>query len=89
MTEIIYLDQKWHVKDQLGEGGFGRVYLAQSECGETAVIKLIPKDPGADRELLFEDLDGVPNVVPILDRGEWKDFLVLVMPKAENRYEIT
>ena len=84
MTEIIYLDQKWHVKDQLGEGGFGRVYLAQSECGETAVIKLIPKDPGADRELLFEDLDGVPNVVPILDRGEWKDFLVLVMPKAEK-----
>ena len=84
MTEVIYLDQKWHVKDQLGEGGFARVHLAQSESGETAVIKLIPKAPGADRELLFEDLDGVPNVVPILDRGEWKDFLVLAMPKAEK-----
>ena len=84
MTEVIYLDQKWHVKDHLGEGGFARVHLAQSESGETAVIKLIPKAPGADRELLFEDLAGVPNVVPILDRGEWKDFLVLVMPKAEK-----
>ena len=43
MTEVIYLDQKWHVKDQLGEGGFARVHLAQSESGETAVIKLIPR----------------------------------------------
>ncbi len=84
MTEVINLNQKWHIGDQLGEGGFGRVYLAQSECGETAVIKLIPKVPGADRELLFEDLDSVPNVVPILDRGEWKGFWVLVMPKADK-----
>ncbi len=84
MTEVIYLDQEWHVKDLLKEGGFARVHLAQSECGETAVIKFIPKAPGADRELLFEDLDSVPNVVPILDRGEWNDSLVLVMPKADK-----
>ena len=84
MTEVINLNQKWHIGDQLGAGGFGRVHLAQSELGKTAVIKLIPKAPGADRELLFEDLDGVPNVVPILDRGEWKDSWVLVMPKADK-----
>lgn len=84
MTEVINLNQKWHIGDQLGAGGFGRVYLAQSEFGETAVIKLIPKVPGADRELLFEDLDGIPNVVPILDRGDWRDFWVLVMPKADK-----
>lgn len=84
MTEVINLNQKWKIGGQLGEGGFGRVHLAQSELGKTAVIKLIPKAPGADRELLFEDLDGVPNVVPILDRGEWKDSWVLVMPKADK-----
>ena len=65
-------------------GGFGRVYLARSEFGEPAVIKLVPKAPGADREILFEGLDGVPNVFPILDRGEWMDFWVLVMPKADK-----
>ena len=84
MTEVIILNQKWHIGDQLGAGGFGRVYLAQSKFGETAVIKLIPKAPGADREILFEDLDAVPNVVPIIDRGEWKDSWVLVMPKADK-----
>ena len=83
-TEVINLDQKWHIREQLGAGGFGRVHLAQSELGKTAVIKIIPKAPGADRELLFEDLDGVPNVVPILDRGEWNDSWVLVMPKADR-----
>ena len=48
------------------------------------VIKLVPKVPGADRELLFEDLGRVPNVVPILDSGEWSDVWVLVMPRAER-----
>ena len=84
MTEIINLNQEWHIGDQLDSGGFGRVHLAQSGNGEAAVIKLVPKVPGADREILFEDLDGVPNVVPILDRGGWKDFWVLVMPKADK-----
>ena len=84
MTEVINLNQKWHIGNQLGEGGFGRVYLAQSGLGKTAVIKLIPKAPGADRELLFENLDDVPNVVPILDSGEWKDFWVLVMTRADK-----
>ena len=80
----ICLDRKWRIEHQLGSGGFGRVHRARSESGETAVIKLIPKAPGADREVLFEDLDGVPNVVPVIDRGEWKDFWVLVMPKAKK-----
>ena len=47
-------------------------------------MKFIPKVPGAARELLFEDLDGLPNVVPILDRGEWNGFWALVMPKADK-----
>ena len=36
------------------------------------------------RELLFVELDGVSNVVPIIDRGEWDVFWVLVMPRAEK-----
>ncbi len=80
----ICLDRKWHIEHQIGSGGFGRVHLARSESGETAVVKLIPKAPGADREVLFENLDGVPNVVPVIDRGEWNDYWVLVMPKAEK-----
>ena len=84
MAEVIHLSQEWYIGEQLREGGFGRVYQAQAGDGEAAVIKLVPKAPGADREILFEDLDGVPNVVPILDRGEWKNFWVLVMPKADK-----
>ncbi len=84
MTEAINLSQEWFFGEQLGSGGFGRVHLAQSASGETAVVKLVPKAPGADREILFENLDGVPNVVPVVDRGEWKDFWVLVMPKADK-----
>ena len=56
MAEVIHLGKEWHVGEQLGEGGFGRVYLAQAREGEASVINLIPKTPGADREILFEDL---------------------------------
>ena len=81
--DVINLNQEWILGEQLGAGGFARVYLAQSKDGEPAVVKLIPKTPGAQRELQFEDLDGVPNVVPIIDRGEWDDYWVLVMLKAD------
>lgn len=84
MVEKIILSQEWVIGQQLKEGGFGKVYLARSQDGMQAVIKLIPKDPGAERELLFEDLGEVPNVMPILDSGEWGDYWILVMPKAEK-----
>ena len=85
MPEVINLDQEgWRVGEPLGEGGFGSVYLAQSGDGTPAVVKLIRKDPGAERELLFEELDDLPNVVPVLDRGEWDDYWALVMPRAEK-----
>lgn len=84
MSTVICLEQEWRLGERLRTGGFGRVHLAQSEDGEIVVIKLIPKAPGADRELLFVDLAELPNVVPVLDRGEWNGFLVLVMPKADK-----
>lgn len=84
MAEIINLGTKWFMAEQLHSGGFGRIHLGHSERGQEVVIKLVPKAPGADRELLFEDLNGVSNVVPILDRGEWLDYWVLVMPQADK-----
>ena len=84
MAEVVQLNQEWHIGEELHSGGFGRVYLGCSTDGEEVVIKLVPKAPGAGREILFEDLDGVPNVIPILDRGAWQDFWVLVMPRAQK-----
>ena len=84
IPEEINLARVWSLGARLGDGGFARVYLAQDGNRESAVVKLVPKEPGAQRELSFEELDGAPNVVPILDRGEWGDYWVLVMPLAEK-----
>ena len=84
IPEEIELERVWRLGAPLGEGGFAKVYLAQDEHGESGVVKLVPKEPGAERELLFEELDGAPNVVPILDRGESGDYWVLVMTRAEK-----
>lgn len=83
--DVIKLAHEWKVKEPPARGGFASVFLAEAEDGSDAVVKLIPKEPGAERELLFGDIpEGVPNVLPILDKGEWGDNLVLVMPKAER-----
>ena len=68
----------------MDSGGFGKVCLAHDEDGAEAVVKFIPKDPGAERELLFEELKDIPNVVPILDRGAWGDYWIIVMPRADK-----
>ncbi len=66
-------------------GGFVGVYIASSpETDVPAVAKLVPKAPGAERELLFVDLGGARNVVPVLDAGEVEDDYVLVMERAEK-----
>ena len=44
---------------------------------------MIPKTPGAQRELLFADLNDIPNIIPIIDDGETDNDLVLIMPRAE------
>jgi len=83
MSTII-LEREWQLGNPLASGGFGRIFEAKSDDGSSAVVKLVPKAPGASRELLFEELSGIPNVIPILDRGEWEDYYVLVMPRAEK-----
>jgi len=82
MAKFIQLKQHWDLGRQIGKGGFGRVFEAIGEDGRFAAAKFIPKEPGADRELLFEALIGVRNVVPIIDSGECKNDWVLVMPRA-------
>ena len=82
--DSIELNQVWHLSDQLGSGGFANVYLARNSGGETAVVKLVRKETGAQRELLFVDLEGIPNVVPVLDSGELDDYFAIVMPRAEK-----
>src|SRR5688500_17759649 len=77
------LNRRWTIGEQIGGGGFGKVYLAKS--GEVnAVAKFVPKVQGAARELLFVNLANVRNVVPIIDSGEHENYWVLVMPRAEG-----
>ena len=78
----VQCEVEWELGEQLDSGGFGRVFSATGPNGEEAAVKLVPKVPGADRELLFEELDGARNVVPVIDRGETDDAWALVMPIA-------
>ncbi len=57
--------------------------MVESDGVATHVAKFIPKDPGADRELLFPGLSGIRNVVPVIVRGEWDAYWIILMPKAE------
>jgi len=80
----LQLKQEWELGAPIDGGGFGTVYEATSVDGVVAAVKLIPKAPGAQRELLFVDLSDVRNVIPIIDEGETEDRWVLVMPGAEK-----
>ncbi|MXW58370.1 MAG: serine/threonine protein kinase [Acidimicrobiia bacterium] len=79
---IVPLSRDWQVGDVIGKGGFGRVHEA-SDGQIEAAAKFVPKAKGADRDLLAVELSDVPNVVPILDSGEFEDDYVIVMPRAE------
>jgi hypothetical protein len=82
---VIELSHVWTLGEPLGDGGFGRVFAASSpEVNVAAAAKLVPKAPGADRELLFVELGSARNVVPFIDRGEDGDDLVIVMQRAEK-----
>jgi len=84
MVPEILLKRKWTLGAKLGAGGFGMVFEATGDDGTKAAVKFIPKEPGAQRELLFEELTGIPGVVPIVDSGEHDDNWVIVMPRAEK-----
>ena len=79
----VQLGEEWILGERISGGGFGQVYAARSSSGRDGVVKLVPKAPGAQRELLFADLTDVRNVVPIIDQGETDDYWVLAMPRAD------
>ncbi len=80
--QVVQLSREWRIGEEIDKGGFGRVHEATDGQIEAAA-KFVPKAPGADRDLLAEELSDVPNVVPILDSGEFEDNYVIVMPRAE------
>lgn len=82
--ETVELKHKWQLGPEMARGGFGRIHKALAEDGSSVVVKLIPKSPGASRELLFEPISNLPNIIPIIDSGEWQEYYVLVMPRAEK-----
>lgn len=83
--KAIQLSHTWCILSFIAKGGLGAVYKATSEQGIIHALKLIPKAPGANRELLFgDDLSNATNVIPVVDSGEWGDHLVVVMPLAEE-----
>lgn len=85
MPEEIQLERKWTKGDEIGVGGFGRVFEAEGERGELAALKFVEKAPGADREVLVaKEAAGCPHVLPVLDSGEYDGHWVLAMPRAEH-----
>ena len=84
MVELLQMQREWRIGDQIGAGGFGNVFLVESSEGDIAVVKLVPKMPGGQRELLFQDLSAVPNVVPLIEVGEYGEQWALLMPRAEK-----
>ena len=79
---VVRGERVWKLGDQMNRGGMGQVFAAEGS-DPPAVVKLVPKAPGAERELLFANPDGVPNVIPIWDQGEWNGYWFIVMPRAD------
>ena len=84
VNETLHFNRRWVLGDRIAGGGFGTVYEADSG-GVAGAAKFIPKDPGAQRELLFADhLGSARNVVQVIDSGETETHWVIIMPRAEQ-----
>lgn len=83
MQATFRLQHEWRLGPQIGGGGFGRVFRIEGESGPAAA-KFVRKHRGADRELLFVNIENARNIVPILESGEVDEDWVLVMPLAER-----
>ncbi|WP_419900303.1 protein kinase domain-containing protein [Roseomonas sp. USHLN139] len=82
---LLRLNREWTLGDRIGAGGFGQVFEAQCTSGDVgpAVAELVSKAPGAQREMLFTQMEGIRNVVPVIDSGETDGHWVLIMPRAQ------
>ncbi|GAA1410746.1 hypothetical protein GCM10009639_61890 [Kitasatospora putterlickiae] len=84
MAEQAVLGQVWELGTRIGDpSGFGKVFEATGENGRQAVVKLVPKEPGHERELEFVNT-ATRNVVPVLDHGEHDGHWAIVMPRADK-----
>ncbi|VTU41411.1 Serine/threonine-protein kinase PrkC (plasmid) [Variovorax sp. PBS-H4] len=86
-SKKIRLARTWTMGKLINRGGFASVYEASLEDGSIrAVVKLVEKVPGADREILIgseaQSTRSWPNVVPVIDSGEHEGKLAIVMPRA-------
>ena len=83
-TMQITLERRWTLGAGIGSGGFGQVFEASADGYERAVAKLVPKEKGAQRELLFVDLADARNIIPIIESGETLEYYVIIMPRADK-----
>ncbi|MGJ6121149.1 serine/threonine-protein kinase [Mycolicibacterium sp. Y3] len=88
-TELKLKSKSWYIVDRLDgdSAGFGTLYVVRDESGLIAAAKLVPKNPGAEREALIgaaNNASKFSNVMPLWDDGEFLDSWVLVMPRAEK-----
>ena len=84
-SSVICDQREWSIGEEIASGGFGRVFLANSNDFNSYVVKFIPQAPGAQRELLFPKLAHLQNVVPVVGSGKSDaHWWVIVMPKAER-----
>jgi eukaryotic-like serine/threonine-protein kinase len=84
---LLKLGRDWNLGARRDSGGFGQVFVASpvnDPASDAFVVKLVPKAPGAERELLFVKLESARYVVPIIDSGETETHWALVMPRAEK-----
>lgn len=79
--------QTWQIGDRLTAGGIGTIQAAWLEGTEERaayVAKLVPIEPGSDREFLLAEVADARNVVPVIDSTTTGDYHVLIMPRASR-----
>ena len=78
------LEDRWIVVGPIGDApGMSQVFEVENQ-GRRAVIKVVEKLPGAERELLVEDLGDCRNIVPFDEVLETESTIIIRMPKAEK-----
>ena len=83
-SKRIKLEREWLLGEQIGSGGFGKVFEVRTDDCESAVAKFVDKAQGAQRDLLAVNLGDARNTIPIIEHGETQDYFVLIMPRAEK-----
>jgi serine/threonine-protein kinase len=93
------VDGRYVVRGLLGQGGMGRVYLAEdTQTRESVAIKILRREHTTNRflrERFLRDVEvaaqlGHPNIVRIFDAGELPDgapFMVLELLSGETLYD--